>query len=403
MVSAEGWRAIHSSKEYLSASAFAFAREAGFLIDRYTGLTLPPLPANRSAIQVSAEKLNPFPLASGSYGLILLTSKASKSLPLPWYTTSGLPLVSTTFDSPNHFLNALWSDCPNTAPPGATCPRDARNALIDPYTDFNQVLNRRISGCNSTLGALPSITYCSMLSAQRSWYWRFWSRVIAFHVSSAARLPSRSGAFQVARSSMPAHFRNVAMSSTIWAGAFGWLAMSAITSRKKWPVSWKNVLRFALGLRTNSSVLGLNVPRGVVASRWLRMLGSFTSALLRTFNASSAQCAPALKPSDSVYWSDASSTSLSERFAHAEPAVFRSRSRSSAQKAPCSKPANSVYPPEAFSTSRSVRPTQARSGLFTASPARPSVQVHSGISPVFWSANTVSSTLALRLASPLGP
>ena len=46
--------------------------------------------------------------------------------------------------------------------------RPARNCWIDRYTDFSQALNRRMTGASSTLGALPSITYCSMLSAQRS-------------------------------------------------------------------------------------------------------------------------------------------------------------------------------------------------------------------------------------------
>ena len=89
------------------------------------------------------------------------------------------------------------------------------------------------------------------------------------------------------------------------AGASGRLAMSAITSRKKCPVSWKNVDRSAVGLSTSSSVRGLNVPRGP----WAKGSSGMSSTM-------------------------------------------------------------------------------------------PSDQVHSGISPVFWSANTVSSTLAVRLLSP---
>ena len=56
------------------------------------------------------------------------------------------------------------------------------------------------------------------------------------------------------------------MSSWICCGALGWLDRSAITSRKKCPLSCRNVDRSAFSFRVSSSWLGLNVPRGPCSS-----------------------------------------------------------------------------------------------------------------------------------------
>ena len=48
--------------------------------------------------------------------------------------------------------------------------------------------------------------------------------------------------FQVSASFRPNHEYRVCMSCFIAAGASGWLARSLVTSRKKWPDSWRKVL-----------------------------------------------------------------------------------------------------------------------------------------------------------------